>query len=255
MSGTSTSKPVSQTAARRDAGRWAVKISRRDAAALGRLRSVAGLRVCDAGEFVWLSAEETTDDLELQLRALPGGLCFQILTDGQLVPLGRRVPQDRLPMGSWKPLREWLTVELGVAQLTGAAPEPALLRIIRGGAPVEANCLLCAARDWQDFAARAPALRLARWTFAADARGRVIVRGTPAPPVAGELFVERAGVAIPAGWRWDVELDPEVIAAIHGVSSGDLAIVHPAGDWELLPADAFVGATRSAVRALVVGGA
>lgn len=249
------SKPDHRETSRQNSGRWAVKIARAHAAALGPLRSIAAVRACDLGEYVWLSVQQPEAELQLQLRGLPGGTCFQVLDDRQVAPLGKQVPVDRLPAGEWTALGDWLAVELGAAQLAGATPERTTLRLVRCGTPAGVNCLLCDAADWQALATRAPALRLSRWTFAADSRGRVVVRGAPPPSIPGTQFVERAGIAIPAGYRWEFELDADVVARIHGVSNGDLAIVHASGEWELLPADAFVGATRSAVRALVVGDA
>jgi hypothetical protein len=55
-------------------------------------------------------------------------------------------------------------------------------------------------------------------------------------------------VAVPAGWTWRPALDAAVLRQRLGVEQGELALLAPDGTCEKLSADAFVGATRSAVR-------
>src|SRR5271157_6383522 len=78
---------------------WAMRLDRRDVAAAGRLRQVAGVEVCEQADAVWLRGPQSGEELHWQLAAVPGARRFSVLSDGQLLPAGARVPQGRLPQG------------------------------------------------------------------------------------------------------------------------------------------------------------
>jgi hypothetical protein len=96
-------------------------------------------------------------------------------------------------------------------------------------------------------------VRLEKLTFAASADGRILVRGTPLPPIAGTRYYARAGIAVPCGWGWPSWLTVELVRAALEIAPGTVALFSPAGTFEEIPADQFVHATRSAVRLTVQG--
>jgi hypothetical protein len=236
-------------------GRWALSLPRSELATAHRLRRVPRIELLDEGPFVWLRGEAADEQLDLNLRMIPGARRFAVLGDGQLQPMECRVPTGYLPAGPWTPLADWLDFELPVAAWPGKLPDRIPLTLVRSnveGMP-EATMLLTSLAAWSTYGRTAPRVRLDRWTFAADGRSRVFVRGKPLPPLPGQRFVVSAGVAIPAGLRLEPDVDAQTAWETLrreqlGLNDGDLAIFFPDNVWEHIPGDSFVKADRSAIR-------
>ncbi len=227
---------------------WAVRMPRAGATAAGRLRAVAGIEACLAGEDLWLHGSEHGEDLEKSLRMLPGAERFLVAADGQLRPIPGSVPRGRLPDGPWVPLAEWFRLELPVAGLGGRMSRRARLTLVRCFKPEEANLLVVGIEQWEDYAVMAPQVRLDRWQFAAAADKRVLVRGEPLPPLPGRHWIERQGIAVPAGWTWSPPVEPAVVRRLLSLEGDDIALLHPDGTWERVPGGSFCRACRSAAR-------
>ena len=229
-------------------GAWAIRLDRSGAAKAGPLRQRPGIEVLQTDDAVWLRGRHLDDELEKALRCVPGARRFTVFPDGQLVAAGTQVPKGHLPDGRWTPISAWLGVELWPACLAGKVEGRVPLRLVRSGAARDSNVLWTTTSAWGRWAVTAPQVRLDRLGFAVSDCGDVVVRGTPLPPIPGRPFVESAGVAVEAGWEWSPRLEADVLAEALGLASGDLALVQHDGSWEHLPAEAFVQATRSAVR-------
>lgn len=230
---------------------WGMRLPKSRIDSLGKIRLAAGVRVLECPAVVWIAGEMCDDALALELASLPQGQRFIVLPDGQLLAPGHRVPQGELPTGDWRPLAEWLRVELPTAALAATRPSRMTLKLMRGGGEQLANVLATSGSAWLDYAQVAPQVRLKHWAFAVDVRqgeSQVIVRGAPLPPIPGNLFVEQHGVACPAGFTLDPPIENSVIAASLKLSAGDLVLLHVDGSYELIAAQQFAQATRSAVR-------
>jgi len=208
--------------------------------------------VCEREERVWLRGrvagdgiDETTD---LALRTLPGVRRYDVLPDGQLLPLGKTVPKGYLPKGTWVNLRKWMTIRLPTAGFSGAVSERVGLKLVRCHVPAEANVLLTTSTAWEEYASSAPQVRLDRLAFAVADDSRVVVRGTPLPPIRGIRFVQRNALAVPAGWTWTPAVDADVVSELLELERDDLALMHADGSWDCIRGDEFVRASRSAVR-------
>jgi hypothetical protein len=227
---------------------WAMRLDRRGAAAAGRLRQTPGVEVCEQAEAVWLRGPQSGDELRWQLAAVAGARRFSVLPDGQLLPAGARVPQGWLPQGPWTALGRWMGLEPPPAVLAGrgnATVSPALVRSER---MEEANVLLTQFALWAAYTVEAPHVRLDRWRFAVAADGRVAVHGRPLPPLPGQRWVEREGIAVHAGWTWTPAVEAALLRQVFGLAEGDMALWHVDGAWERIAAEEFVRATRAAVR-------
>jgi hypothetical protein len=236
---------------------WAASLPREEIAALKTLRRGPRLEVCDADSLVWLRGDRADERLDRRLRMIPGGRRFAVQGDGQLRPVESHVPVGHLPRGPWTPLAEWLDVDLPTAAWPGESTDRVPFRLERSAmsedASVEPTLLVTSLSAWTAYGRTAPQVRLDRWTFAADRQVRVIVRGLPLPPLRGERFIERGGVAVPVGWRWTPEVDPQVVRDLlcretPHMQPNDLALLFPDGSWEHLASESFVKADRSAIR-------
>lgn len=228
--------------------RWAVRLCAANSRFVANLRLEPGIEALELDDLLWLRGSTSDERIELLLRRIPDAERFEVLADGQLTPEGKCLPQGRLPQGNWISLKSLISVELPVATLAARLTERIPFRCERVSTMAEANVLLTNVTDWQTYGRGAPQVRLRGLTFAVSSDGRVIVRGTPMPSIAGTRYYERGGIALPCGWGWPPWLDNETARAALNIPAEDLALFSPAGTWETIPADHFVRATRSAVR-------
>ena len=242
---------------------WAIELDAADAPACGPLRDEPGIEACIVGERMWLRGEFLDDALAGRLRKLPARGRYRAGTDGALVAEGARVPQGCLPGGTWLALRSWLPVEPPPVRSCGGAAriDRVGLKLVRHGAPRRANLLEVPFGVWRAHAEVAPAIRLARWSFAVGDGGATLVRGAPLPALHGRRLVEEGSVAVSAGLMWFPSVSPAVIRALVGAVGDDLVVLSATPDSKALrctvvPGDSFVRAGRSAVRltAQAIGG-
>ncbi len=232
---------------------WAVRMPKSVARAAAQLRSMAGVEACLTSEHLWIRGAGKGEALEKTLRMLPGAERFEVAAEGQLQPVGTRVPHGRLPDGPWAALAECLGIELPVAGLAGRISRRTPLVLVRSCQAEEAKVLITAFETWEEYAVTAPQVRLDRWQFAVAADKRALVRGQPLPPLPGQRWLEREGIAVPAGWKWSPPVEPAVVRCLLGLEGHDLALLHPDGTWEKIPAAGLERVCRSAVRRTAEG--
>lgn len=237
---------------------WAVRLDQTRPNHLSELRLRNDIKVGEVADQVWLRGE-CENSVDPPIRSLPGDH-FTIACENQLVPVGKQVPLGFLPTTDWRSLREWLQVSPPVARWAKAEAPTARLSLqslaesgssndFRSAVASEdvASAILVTLDVWHSYADSAPQVRLGRLRFAAAADGRILVLGTPLPPLPGTHFVIIEQIAIPAGRRWVPNIDPTVVRSVFGVSDS-LVLWYSTDSWELIPPDAFVAATRMAIR-------
>lgn len=229
--------------------RWAVQLDCTEVGSLGRLRLATGAEVCQQGQDVWVRGEQLDDELARVLRRHPHARRHWVLPDNQLVSPGRLVPSGHLPPGPWHPLTEWLTVRLPAACAAPVGLCSVTMRLVRSSDCRPANVLLTDLDNWVRYGSTAHEVRLSHCFFAVDADQRVVVRGTPLPPLLGELYAEQDGIAVAVGWTWRPAVDTTVVKRVFRLQLRDLALWHANQTWELVPEEHFVRATRAAIRA------
>ena len=228
--------------------RWAVRLDAERRDAVARLRLEPEIESLELPDALWLRGPSSDEQLDLKLCRRPGAVRFDILADGQLLPVGKRLPSGRLPEGKWIALKAWAQVTLPVAMLAAQSLRRVPFSLERASTHEEADLLLARQMDWAAYAMSAPQVRLEKLTFAASSDGRVVIRGRPLPPVPGARYYEQAGVAVPCGWGWPAWLEASVVREALAVEPEALALFSAAGTWEAIAGDQFVRATRSAVR-------
>jgi hypothetical protein len=231
-------------------GPWVLVVPGASAAALARVRPQRGLEVLEQKGAIWLRGEWHSDDLDRQLRLVPGGLRMAVLADGQTVPASKLVPLGRLPEGEWIPLVDWLRITLPAARPAPPQPiTPLTLWLVPSGCLREGALLETSLAGWCQYVDTAPQWRIDRWTFVAASDGQVIVRGLPLPPLPGVHWVLEESVAVPAGYAWSPAVDALTVQQALGLAAGELALLRPDGTWDRLAGDDWTRASRSAARA------
>ena len=227
---------------------WVIRLAREDAGSLAGLRLLPRLEVAEAGTSLWLCGPPGDESLDLKIAALPAEERFELIGTKQLRLLNHRVPSGTLPTMSWQPLSDWLQVELPSPGLPGNQPSGISLRLLRSSIEHEPEILLTTLAEFEEFSTHAAQVRLDRLQFAADDQGRVLVRGTPLPPLPGKRFVLHGGVAVLAGFHWSPPVSVDVLCRRLGASNEALVLWHDDGTLTRFHAEQFVDATRSGVR-------
>ena len=226
----------------------AVRLPLEDRGQLGPVRTLAGLEACIVDDWLWLRLHQA--DLPLPLQSLRRSHMFRVLEDGGLVPFGRHVPDGYLPDGPWQPLAKLWSIEWPLAAIPAKTHNLVTPQLVRSETIRKPNILQTHQTEWTAYAVTAPQIRLDRWHFAVSRENepRVLIRGTPLPPLSGMRFVEEHGIAVPCGWHWSPAVDSDVLQQVFDVKPPDFILWTPDGRCERIAAEHFVRATRSAVR-------
>lgn len=228
--------------------RFAWSIPATEPSNLVAMRLLPGVEVLTAPPSVWLRATALEDETWEQIRRCPEADRYTVLDDGQLIPVGGTVPLGHLPQGDWQPLARRLAIVLPLNDEPTCLPPPPTLCLVRSPIEREATWLQTSWQAWSEYAATAPQIRLSRWAFVADRRGRVVVRGAPLPPLPGVHFVEQSGIAVPAGWEWSPNLPADVVREAFALATNESLVWTFENGGERIAGDDWVQASRSAVR-------
>lgn len=238
---------------------WAIRISLADAESLAPLRLTRGIEVAEKERFVWVRGDGKDEKLERVLRSLPAIARFEVSSGNRLRNLESRIPAETLPALNWQPLNTWLRVQMAAgARDERDKKDPkdwrrVSLRIVRSTEERPIELLMTSLTEWQQFALRAPEVRLRQLRFAVGGDGKVAVRGMPLPPLRGRQFVLYGNIAVQAGFTWEPAVSDEVLARRLGLSADALVLLYEDGSFSRIEAEQFVPATRGAVRETAEG--
>ena len=73
------------------------------------------------------------------------------------------------------------------------------------------------------------------------------------PPLPGQRWIDREGIAVPAGWHWLPPVEAAIVRAVFALAPGDFVLWQSDGTWQRIRAADFMPAGRSAVRASAEG--
>jgi hypothetical protein len=227
---------------------WVGCVDASESDALGALRLRPALEIAPLGNVLWLRSPAIDEELDLALRKVPGLRRFALRPDGQLIADGARVPEGYLPTLRWQLLRDCFPLAMPASFGGGVMTNRVPIRLARSADELPANALLTEIQAWRGWAEGAPAIRLRPLRFAAAGDGRVWVEGTPLPALPGARFHRSDGAAIPCGWKIEPHVGPLVLRRWLVLADGDTAFAQPDGKWQIVKAEQFVPAMRSAVR-------
>jgi hypothetical protein len=187
---------------------------------------------------------------EAAVRCVPWETRYSVSATGEIRRDGRLLPEGMLLEGPWLPLREFLRPHRPTVLGGGELPEGVAVTLGPSVQPSEPTLLEAASADWVAWGETAPEIRLGRLVYAVDALhpGRALIRGAPLPPIAGQRFVEREQLAVPAGSAWQPALSAATVRASLGAGETELAILWPDGSFSRIPRSAWMAATRSNLR-------
>jgi hypothetical protein len=213
--------------------------------ALGEVRCVPHLQAAETAEYIYLRGKIITD---IAIQQLPAQKRYHLDEKGLLFPVNRLTPVGKLPELDWQSLTNFLPVEMPVAAMPGKLPEKEIISLVPTEEVHEGYALLTSLADWKAWAETAPAIRLERLQFAVSAQNEVLITGQPLPALPGREYWMQHHVFIPAGYAFEYTVLPEIIATELNADKDSWIVFDTTGGWQPVPLNAFVPASRSAIR-------
>lgn len=220
-----------------------------DRETLGSVRHLPGLQAVEIADQLWLGGLPATGKLPLLVRGLPAVAIYGLDAEGRLFPNGQRTPTTRLPAGLvWQPIRAFVPLELPTAALPAQNPPSYGVRLRPSARAETAAGLLTTLAAWHAYAETAPEIRLRCLRFAVAADARVLLLGTPLPPLPGQELWLREGLLLPAGFDFEAPLLAPLLREKLQSAADDVLLFAADGSWERVLNAAILPVTRSAVR-------
>ena len=227
---------------------WAVELAPDDAEGLAPLRLHPGLYVLTVRDAVWLSGSQTSDLQEAWFAQLSCRARYVCDQDSRLTPVGGRVPTMRLPDGEWCPISLFLSPQIPSPALAAQLVRKCRIALREATTAREAGAILTDPTALGAWAETASDVRLRRLRFALCEDGRLLLVGTPLPPIRGNSYVSHRQLLLPAGQELDPPALRDLLPGMMSLAEGDVVLFHRDGSGERIGAHDFVPASRSAIR-------
>jgi hypothetical protein len=228
---------------------WAACLSDASANDFAALRLFHGIEIAEIGGTWWVRGAALDERLQRELKKIPRLSVFEVLGSQRLRLLESRIPDRNLPPATWRPIKETVGVKLPVAALAGEARQKIQLRLVRNGAEQKAAALQVRLDTWVQYATTAPAIRLKSLRFAAMEERAVLILGHPLPGISGKRYAEDSGIFVPCGFTWSPGVDAAVLRELLELKENDIALLAEDNTHQMIHAEQFVPASRSAARA------
>lgn len=240
-------------------------MSRGTLPSLGKLRLIRGLETLltdgqaapPSDAVLWIRGPRLETREETIVRMIPWQAFYEVLEGGEIRPRNRRLPEGRLPAGTWEALVDFLQPRMQAPALSGKLSGKVNIRLQETSRLRETNMIHAATNDWLEFGIAASELRLKPliWTMDASQPDTVFIRGTPLPPLPGMQYVEQDGVAVPAGFHWRPEVSAETLRRSLGTAANEMVILRRDPEqssggvmWTRVPRTAWLPGKRSTIR-------
>ena len=225
-----------------------VVLAAHDRETLGGVRAVPGLQAAEAAGQLWLRGLPATGELPLAVRALPATAAYGLDAAGRLFPTGSLTPTAQLPALAWQPIRAFVPLELPTAALPAQAAPRYRVRLAPSARAEAGAALLTTLAAWHEYAETAPEIRLTSLRFAVAADQRVLLLGTPLPPISGQEHWLSEGLLLPAGLDFEAPLLSTLLAQQLNPAGDAVLLFAVDGSWERVLNVDLLPVTRSAVR-------
>ncbi len=220
---------------------------------LGGVRGVPGLQAAAAADALWLRGLPATGELPLAVRVLPAVAAYALDAQGRLFPPGSRTPTAQLPVLAWQAMQAFVPLELPTAALPAQGAPRYRVRLVPSARAEAGAALLTTLAAWRAYAEVAPEIRLTGLRFAVAADQRVLLLGTPLPPIAGQEHWVQHGLLLPAGCDFEAPLLAPLLARQLNPANDATLLFAADGSWERIANESLVPVTRSAVRLTAEG--
>ena len=224
---------------------YVVSMPSTDVSTLARIRMLPNVFVFAENDNVWVWGKSADTVARSALQSLPGKHFF-LTAPRSLTPIGCFLATEELPASDWVPLNTWLEVELPTSHWTGSVDERTRLSLVPSDAMTVADGLLTTIDELLKLIEQA-SFRFQHLRFAMNDLRQAFVVGRPLPAIPGIRFCIHEDIAVPAGQHWSPAIDATTIRSVFGRLNG-IVLWQKSEHWEVVPHDAFVNVSRSAVR-------
>lgn len=226
-----------------------IVLSQADKTALGAVRCLPGLQAASDKECIWVRGIIPVNQPDIRIRQLPALHTYRLDEANNLFAPGALTPVGKLPSLTWQPLPEFIPVTLPVSAMPGKVMQRHAVKLLPSLTNTAGNALLTSLDTWKQYAETAPKARLQAIRFAASANNQVLLTGLPLPPLPGKEYVLNHGILLPVGYAFDPPRIITIIAAQLNPLQDAFLLFDTESNWESIPLQNFVTATRSGIRA------
>ena len=225
---------------------WAVELADRDLAVAAPLRMCAEVRATVLATRAWLCGTDNRVETIGLLTRIPGAVFYRVDGDGRLRRGDHQLPEGTLPNAAWLPLHDVLTVQSPV-MVANAGIEPLRLELVDSS---EERPVVGLWLSWQELCVwvdHAPAHRCAALRIARAASGRVVVLGSPLPPLRGMSLWQCGPALISAGMALSPAVPVTWLERVLALPAGDLVLIDQES-WHHLAASTIIPLSRAVAR-------
>ncbi|MEO0414090.1 MAG: hypothetical protein AAF226_03945 [Verrucomicrobiota bacterium] len=221
------------------------RLQRRDLPAVASYRNREGwtLAETDCDNF-WLKVPTSDESLLEGLPLLGLWFCSE---DNHLFREGHSVPDHRVET-EWCSFAEVIAIGKVLRTLPAMSPLPIGFSLVATENTAATEAILSTWSDFTQWSETVLRQRIECLKFALSEEGRCLVQGTPLPGMSGEGYYRKGQLWLPCGYALPDFLWPEIVEQAMNLKLEEQAIIFPEGDWSYLPADAWLPASRAAVR-------
>ncbi|MFL5730611.1 MAG: hypothetical protein ACJ75J_14080 [Cytophagaceae bacterium] len=223
-------------------------LSVRDLDSLGSVRCVPRLSAALDGEQIWLRGIRPAEYADLKFRRIPAVNTYSLDDDDYLFAPGETTPVAKLQELTWTSMSDFIPVTLPVSAMPGVQEEKYQVRLIPSEHVERASCLKTDLNTWKTYAATAPEVRLQDLRFAVSEKKQVLIMGWPLPSVPGIEYYGKNDILIPCGYNFEMNMIWDLLPSLLNPAKDMILLIDSHSEWQKIPLDCFVNATRSAVR-------
>lgn len=227
---------------------WVLTISSTDKELLGHVRCVPGLLAADDQNIIWLRGISSSQMTGSAIRSLPSLQTFGLDQKGNLFPPQKQTPVRTLPQLDWQSIETFIPLEIPTSAIPARISEQFQVEIVASEDEKEAQALMTPAIEWLRFAESSPVVRLEQLRFALASNQEVLILGHPLPPIPGRSYWQKGSLLLPGGFDFRYAILAGPIQQKMTPDGKDFILFDISGKWSRIPSDAFIPASRSAVR-------
>lgn len=224
-------------------------LQKKDKAALGAVRCIAGLQAAMQGDQIWVRGiDSSTKDLRIQ--QLPAFATCRLGENDLLFPNKKITPIGKLPELEWKSLQSFISVEPPVSAMPGEVQDSLPIRLVASKKEHNVEALLIDLATWKKYATTAPQVRLGNIQFAVSENDEVLICGKPLIPLPGKTFWLRGNILLPSGYDLELAVFAKMIQKRLDKEGASFILFRENGTWETIPFQDLIKGQRSAIRNL-----
>jgi hypothetical protein len=223
-------------------------LSVKDLESLGTVRALPRLSAAVDGELIWVRGIRQAEFSELRFRQIPAIYTYMVDEDDYLFGLAEITPVGKLKDLPWTSMIEFLSVDLPVSGLPCKLTEKINIKITPSDVLEKGSALLTDLHIWKLYIETAALIRLRKLKFAMREDNKVLIIGTPLPPIPGREFYLKNDIMLPSGYNFEFNIVWDMIPEILNPDKNSIILIDTQSNCHIIAESNFVDASRSSLR-------